>query len=693
MRFPTHHKLNPDFPRLFKTITICILAAFMVPASTPGSAATVQIHLGSTWTGNGPYGGTVYDLAMAAIPDVLFAATSVGVYKTNDGGFNWFRTSHPTVATYAVAIAPSDGSTLYSGTCDGVYKSENGGDSWQLIVPGDTTSLAVDPRDPGVVYAGSSWDVFKSVDGGDNWGVILDDVRVMDLLLDSNNPDHVYVALEWDLDGLARSTNGGKDWEFIHITTDYWNSEDVYALAMTPAGFNPAAIYAFSVGLEEGVYKSTDGGSTWAPTNTPEWILRNPPVALAVDPGDPNIVYVGAYFFEGHLLRSNNGGESWTPIQNGLPKGMPSAFAIHPSNHSLLLSMEEGGIYSSSNLGDSWQMTSEGLRITTIHHIAIHPQDSLTAIAAVHGSGHYLAKTTDGGASWDYLTSSPTDPFEADDIGAVAYDPGNPNNIYAGNGYNLVDDLWVYKSSDGGLTWNYYRFVVFIDYWGSSGVSDIWVSPDGDSVLVAVEGWGSTEGAGGIYRSTSDMIFWEQEFDHWTNALAADPNAPATVYAGTGRCGYVYRSENGGQTWSNISPPAGDGDCWVFDVRDLTVDANSHVYAATSAGLWKWDGASWTDYPDLPNTDLTGVAIDSGKLYVATAEGGVYLSENGGTSWIEDNDGFDGSLDLAVGGLYLGTSGATVLYAGTHNSGVWAKSSDGGVFRKYLYIPLILSEN
>jgi len=120
------------------------------------------------------------------------------------------------------------------------------------------------------------------------------------------------------------------------------------------------------------------------------------------------------------------------------------------------------------------------------------------------------------------------------------------------------------------------------------------------------------------------------------------------------------------------------------------VDVNSHVYAATSAGLWKWDGASWTDYPDLPNTDLTGVAIDSGKIYVATVEDGVYLSEDGGTSWIPDNDGL---LDLAMGGLYLGTSGARVLYAGTHYGGVWVMSSGGGVFSNHIYIPLILSEN
>jgi ligand-binding sensor domain-containing protein len=88
-----------------------------------------------------------------------------------------------------------------------------------------------------------------------------------------------------------------------------------------------------------------------------------------------------------------------------------------------------------------------------------------------------------------------------------------------------------------------------------------------------------------------------------------------------------------GQTWGNISLPPGDSKCWVWQVRDLIVDANSHIYAATSSGLWMWDGALWTDYPDLPNTDLTGVAIDSGNLYVATAEGGMYLSEDGGTSW------------------------------------------------------------
>ncbi|MCK4726521.1 MAG: hypothetical protein KAT29_11985, partial [Anaerolineales bacterium] len=197
MLLPIRLKHNPDYPRLLKTITICIMAALMVTASTPGSAATNNIQLGGTWTGNGPYGGSSHDLAMAASPDVLFAATGGGVYKTNDGGVNWFKTSHPAVTSYAVAIAPSDGSTVYSGTREGVYKSENGGDSWQLklIDAIRPTSLAVDPRDPGVVYEASRQGVYKSGNGGDSWELILD-MRAQDLLLDSNNPEHIYVALE-----------------------------------------------------------------------------------------------------------------------------------------------------------------------------------------------------------------------------------------------------------------------------------------------------------------------------------------------------------------------------------------------------------------------------------------------------------------------------------------------------------------
>jgi hypothetical protein len=205
-------------------------------------------------------------------------------------------------------------------------------------------------------------------------------------------------------------------------------------------------------------------------------------------------------------------------------------------------------------------------------------------------------------------------------------------------------------------------------------VSDIWVNPtDSDTILVAVAGF-STEG-GGVYRSTDGGTTWQVSYNFWASTLAEDPTDPDILYFGTERCGYVKRSTNGGISWTDITPDTEPEECWVWEVRDIEVDLNSHVYAATDEGLMKWDGSDWAKLMGLPTEDVTSIMIDRsetpGIVYVGTAEKGVFASQDGGSTWRGFNEGLG---NLSVTKLAISPSPPRTLYAGTAYGGAWRRT-------------------
>jgi len=450
---------------------------------------------------------------------------------------------------------------------------------------------------------------------------------------------------------------------------------------MTPAGSIPAAIYA--IGGGDDVYKSTDGGDSWTPTYTP-YISYASPWALAVDPNDPNIVYVGTHYYQGRFYKSPDGGDNWSIKADGLPPSCPSSIVVDPGNSAVFAGLSEGGVYRSTDGAENWSFSSQGMNNTYINGLALHPTSSGTVFAALKGRGHYLANTTNGGTSWGYLVNSPTD------RGAVAIDPQNPSTVYAGFGWRGRSNQ-VYsidKSTDGGQSWTSAGILFYTFEYDYLGVSDIWVNPsDSSMILVAVAGWG-TDG-GGVYKSTNGGAEWDRTRNFWANTLAADPTSPELLYFGSERCGYVFRSTDTGSNWTNISPDAPPEECWVWEVRDIEVDSDSHVYAATDEGLQKWDGSSWTKLTDLPTDDLTALAIDRsttpGTVYVGTGEDGVFVSQDGGSTWLPFNEGLG---NLSITKLAISASQPKILYAGTAYGGVWKFALTPSVYE--IYLPLTL---
>jgi hypothetical protein len=273
-------------------------------------------------------------------------------------------------------------------------------------------------------------------------------------------------------------------------------------------------------------------------------------------------------------------------------------------------------------------------------------------------------------------------------FGAIAYDPQNPNTIYAGDGWEYAEDLYLYKSLNGGESWENLKFMDGDRfYWEQHGVADIWVHPnDSNILLVAVEGWGAPNNAGGVYRSVNGGVTWNRSLSWWSTTLAADPVHPNIIFAGTRQCGTVYRSDNAGIGWMNITPNMPPGECWVWSVNDIEVDSDGTVYAATSSGLKKWDGQAWSQLTGFPGVGVKALVMDRGTvpatIYLGTGSYGVYFSKDSGGTWTALNEGLG---NLSIVKLALTRYPHKILYAGTLYSGVWVRE----INQYKLHLPLI----
>ena len=554
---------------------------------------------------------------------------------------------------------------VYAGTDDGIYKSEDGGATWILTGLSGTRvdAIAVHPANPCLVYAGtngSTVGIFKSADGGHTWqeklSEELDEVRA--LLTDADNPEHIYAGIRnsYRSDNFCKSTNGGENWVCGRVGRI--STPPVISLAMTPSGSDPAAIYAVVDSWD--VHKSTDGGDTWESIAASKIADLHPQV-ISVDPIDTDVLYLGnGYSRSTHenLYKSKDGGETWSPKTNALPQGAPSDILVDPRNSDIYVGFPESGIHKSTDGAESWIMLA--LNQTRIEGLAVSPTDSGTAFAAVAGWGTpHLARTTNGGLMWDYLNASPTD------LGAVTLDVSNASTMFVGSAQGFF-----YRSADSGTTWNETK------YFDGRPIKDIWINPSNPNiVLVAAEQYISYDYIyyGGVFRNSDGgtTSTWNFRYKFWRpTCLAADPTNHQVVYLGVKDSGYVIRSDDGGISWNNISPSSE----WVDAVYDIDVGSTSEVYAATSDGIWAWDNVGWSKLGHLPS-DVCALAIDRSTspdtIYAGTKENGVFVSCDRGNTWIPFNKGL-GSLSISK--LAISSGQPKMLYAGTMNGGVWSSA-------------------
>lgn len=202
----------------------------------------------------------------------LFAATTMGVFETTNGGDTWVKRMDgmkEVLMVVTLCLDPTRPSRLYAGTSGGVYRSVDGAGHWEKVNNGlvapemvkssralNVTAIQVDPHEPNTVYAATLSGLYKSTDAAATWtriGESLHDQMIIAMVLDRSRPGVVYLA---GREGVHRSEDGGATWQTLN---DGLATSNVRSLAQSPS--DPAVWYAGTNG--SGLYRSTNGGARW----------------------------------------------------------------------------------------------------------------------------------------------------------------------------------------------------------------------------------------------------------------------------------------------------------------------------------------------------------------------------------------------------------------------------------------------
>lgn len=635
------------------------------------------------------------------MPDIVYCAGGVGVLRTTDGGKTWRQVNNGIQDCHlnvrVLIMDPTDPSTLYAGTYShcpdktpgAIYKTTNGGNTWQnvtgriqLPLHHEVRALAACGQE---VYAGtcdstSELDgyLYHSTDGGRSWSRV--DLRkpprtyIYSIFLNPGNPSEAWVGLHSnDNIGfspcLFKTQDAGKTWTAVPT---FPGGGEVVVLGESPAG----TLYVNS-------WRSSDEGRTW--TRYFKEVQKDAsgtPTALAFHPLDERVIYAALAFGTG-IVRTTDGGATWSRCNKGITNTSVSLLAAHPlrADEILAAAVSGEGTFRSTDGGATWAwVTGNGIS---------HPfADELTFRTSVAGEIWEVADvgqvfvSRDDGLTWN-MTINPRrggTGFRFGSIYALAAAASDPNVIYA-----LKNGFGIWRSRDGGTTWTFLR-TSEVDYSYS-----IVVHPKEPNTVLAGFLPKPFQDFAMIRRTTDGGDSWDTVLtvpqSRGVTSIALDPNCPTTVYAASvGKRGEIYRSVDGGRSWTKLNEHFTMLTVW--GQPQLVVDPQnaSTVYITTwLGGTWKTTdaGANWTLLSGAPlsGTSLTINPRDPRVIYLSDRTSPkIWRSSDAGSTWSV-------VVDFSAEGAFLVNrvlaDGAT-LYAATfevvghaHKGRLW-RSDDSG---------------
>jgi photosystem II stability/assembly factor-like uncharacterized protein len=695
-------------------LALLAVAASSIPAAAqidPSSFAALQ------WRSIGPFRAGRVSAGAVDPSDsntYYFGTPGGGVWKSTNAGQTWLpifdRTGMASVG--ALAIAPSNPQIIYAGTGeetrgDGVYKSTDGGRSWTNVGLRDTHyigSIVIGATNPDEVVVGAIGDrtpsqergVFRTTDGGKTWTRVLfvDDTAGCPSVVAAPDAPRVLFATLYPSSGvrgvsLARPITPGQPppapggppftrEPAVFNSTDAgatWTKLAATGLASPPVGRQALAVVAKSggrsvlAGLQDGLYRSDDGGENWTRANRDPRIT---PVGVIADPSNPDLVYVT----QTALYRSNDGGRTFEAFA-GAPSGDDFQLLwIDPRNSMRLLAGVDQGAVVSVDGGASWsswynQPTGQFYHVITDdrfpYHVYAAQQDS-GSVAVPHRSDFgeigYRDWYSPGGFEFGYL----------------APDPLDPDIVFAGGWYRTVVR---FDRRTGQIV---HVFVPGSKY-RSVNNAPMFFSPQDPHVLYyGTQFMMKTSDAGMTWMEISPDLTEVPDRTPASPRPTPSPSVPSitTFSLSTVKAGVIWAATNngvvqmtadGGTTWKNVSPPdllangsfeiieAGRHDAGTaYATFIVPQDIRPYIYRTTDGG------ATWQRITGgLPDSAFARVVredpVRKGLLFCGT-ESAVYVSFDSGDHWqsLQLNLPASSMRDLWVHGedLVLGTYGRSL---------------------------------
>lgn len=672
---------------------------------------------------NGRVNAVAYDPNNASV--FYLASPTGGVWKTTNTGTTWtsLTDSLPSLSFSSLAIDPTNSNVVYAGTGDydgsfavgfGLLKSTNGGATWTalgtaqfgqqcihkiLIDPANTQNLLVTiGRDPSGALDGG---IYRSTNGGATWTQVLGPNTTPQVIGDADNvvynADRSAVYAVFDFAGVYKSTDNGQTWTgpMNGFVPPGGNIGNEYRLDLGASVLYPGTLYLLSA-VQERVYKSTDGGTTWV--NTTDnlngsfgqafydfyLVCSKATVNVNGTPKVKDVVYIGLL----DIFQTTDGGYTWWPVLqtytgNDLAHTDQHALVVNPNNPNDMLVGNDGGIYRFvySPPSNSYQFTgmNAGLGITHFYGAAFHPYDKTHTLGGTQDNGTGRA---DGNFSnWDTVTGG--------DGGFSAINQKYPqqqfSTVYFGIMFRTDDD------------WN----ACVLDQSCPGGSPTAFIAP------LALDDASTGFGGGILYMGASQQL-WQYSFPStppftcaagaWAQASPQldkqDPNDVVTsVGVSPANNSFVYAGTADGIVYSTVAGRIDDqGNAFGLPPLAVTNIEGSQLFSkrayVTLSGsgaphVWRcddvtakppiWVDISGTDGPSpLPDVSTNWLVVmphdDEQQLYVAT-DVGVFFTDDGGQTW-QNATAPLGLPNIQVNQLiYKPSSG--YMQAATFGRGLW----------------------
>src|SRR5215472_11983258 len=588
--------------RIVQSIYI-VLALLVSPTILFAQPFSPSVYQGLRWRMIGPFRGG-RTVAITGIPgkqNVFYMApNNGGVWKTSDFGHTWIPIfdDQPTGSVGALAIAPSNPDVIYVGSGeglrrpdlsvgDGIYKSNDAGQTWQHLGLRDAQQIGailIDPHDPNRVYVAAvghpygpnaERGVFRSTDGGANWQKVLykdDDIGAIDLALDPVNSQTIYAVMwasrrpPWTTGGsygapgggLFKSTDGGSTWN--ELTKGLPSGADLGRIGLATSARDPKRMYALVQSQKAGgVYRSDDAGDTWQRVNSEERIYgRGDDFAcIRVSPKDRDTIFVA----NTSTYKSTDAGGNFTAIK-GAPGGDDyHSIWINPENPQIIALAADQGVTISVNDGATWS-SWYNQPSAQFYHVITDNQFPYWVYGGQQESGSVgTASRSDFGS----ITFRDWYPVGVEEYGYVAPDPLNPDMIYGGKvtRFNRVTGQ-TQEISPVVLRTGKYRFnrtapliFSYVDphtlYLGSNV---LFATKDGGNNWQIISPDLTREDPGvpaslGVFAQADPAKGKHRGVIY---SIAPSPKDGNLIWAGTDD-GLIHVTHDAGKTWQNVTPP------------------------------------------------------------------------------------------------------------------------------------------
>jgi photosystem II stability/assembly factor-like uncharacterized protein len=307
-------------------------------------------------------------------------------------------------------------------------------------------------------------------------------------------------------------------------------------VAIAPHPRNPDILY---VATNDSLYKTRDGGSTWAKMTTDLSSFRV--LALGVDPHSPSNVLAGT--MGDAAYKSPDGGQSWSPHNGGLKEhvSVVNQFVFHPTVPDTIYAATTVGAFRTKDGGRFWEERMHGMK--EVHYVVTLALDPKNPDVMYAGTTGGVYKTTDGTASWQIVNNGliPKEKLDAAmalGVNILVTDPHLPGTVYAGTTSGL------FKTTDAAALWKRIEKGLADTY-----VSAILIDPSNPNILYV----GTRKG---VHKTTDGGETWVQANEGVTTlnirTMALSPMDPQTVFAGTNESG-LFRSTDGAKTWKHVA--------------------------------------------------------------------------------------------------------------------------------------------